>query len=192
MAGEITFRPLAWEDLPLLSRWRSQPHVRRWFEPLTQAQMEAKYGPRIAGADPTRSFLSLLDDRPFGYIQWYRLHDYPEYAAALGVGRGSAGVDLFIGEPDLVGQGLGARMLQAFLRQHVFPHADIECCILGPAASNTAAIRCYEKAGFRFWKNAHVPGEEEPEHLMLLTRSDFSHPEPGAVEDLLRNRARES
>lgn len=36
-----------------------------------------------------------------------------------------------------------------------------------------AAIKAYEKAGFRYFKKIQVPGEPEPEYLMKLTREEF-------------------
>jgi hypothetical protein len=35
------------------------------------------------------------------------------------------------------------------------------------------AIRAYEKAGFRFLKDAVVPDEPDPEHLMRIRRADL-------------------
>src|SRR6476469_1501916 len=84
--GLVGFRPLGWEDLPLIHRWLHAPHVARWYgERLSLAEVEAKYGARIAGRAPTRSFLMLYGERPVGYLQVYRIADYPEYAAAVQV-----------------------------------------------------------------------------------------------------------
>ena len=46
--------------------------------------------------------------------------------------------------------------------------------LIGPTASNVAAIRAYEKAGFRFLKTYLEPDSREQEHyLMELTRTDL-------------------
>jgi len=46
-----------------------------------------KYGPRIAGDHPTCCYLILYEQRPIGYIQTYRIADYPDYAACVSGGR---------------------------------------------------------------------------------------------------------
>ena len=51
-----------------------------------------------AGREPTSCYITLYAGQPVGYIQAYLIADYPEYAEALGVEVGAAGVDLFIGE----------------------------------------------------------------------------------------------
>jgi RimJ/RimL family protein N-acetyltransferase len=173
-AGEIGFRPLEYADLPLMQRWRGEPHVQRFYgPPATLEELGTKYGPRIEGKVPTRSFVMLLAGQPIGYIQSYRIEDHPDYAAAVDIGPGAVGVDLYIGEPELIHRGLGTRVLRAFLAEHVFSDPRIQCNVLGPDPENLAAIRCYEKAGFRFLKQVRVPGEEQPEWLMVLDAVNF-------------------
>ena len=46
-------------------------------------------------------------------------------------------------------------------------------CVIGPSVDNVAAIRAYEKAGFRPLKEVRVPGEAQPEFLMRLTSADL-------------------
>jgi RimJ/RimL family protein N-acetyltransferase len=45
--------------------------------------------------------------------------------------------------------------------------------VIGPSVKNIAAIRAYEKAGFRPLKLVPVPGEPDPEFLMRLTAADL-------------------
>ncbi len=53
-------------------------------------------------------------------IQTYRLSDNPDYETAVGVEH-AAGVDLFIGDPDLMGIGLGTEVLRAFVERIGWP-----------------------------------------------------------------------
>ena len=106
---------------------------------------------------------------PIGYIQTYRIADYPEYAQHLAASANAAGVDLFIGDATRVGRGTGTRALVKFLRTIVFADESIDECILGPETRNSRAIRCYEKVGFRYWKTVQIPGERAPEYLMRIT-----------------------
>lgn len=168
---DVRFRPLRPADFPLLHRWLGQPHVAQWWgEPPTLEAVAAKYGPRCAGFDPTRSFIAELDGAPAGLLQWYRIVDHPDYAAAVEVEPGAAGVDLFLGEPELLYRGLGPPLLVRFLREVVFGDSRVTCCVVGPDPANEAAIRAYARSGFRLLKLAHVPGESAPEYLMRLPR----------------------
>jgi RimJ/RimL family protein N-acetyltransferase len=173
----IGFRPLERADLPTLYRWLTTPHVARWYsqgEPRTPAGVEAKYGPRIDGRTPTRAFAILYGATPIGYIQTYLIGDYPDYARHVAADEEAAGVDLLVGEADYVHRGLGAPLLRTFLREIVFVQPGVASCIIGPEPKNLAAIRAYEKAGFRYLKTIQQPDEPEPEYLMRLARSELA------------------
>ena len=136
-----------------------------------------KYRTRIRGdADPTLLFLVRRRGRPMGFIQCYRIDDYDEYGRALALGFPAAGIDVFIGEPAEIGRGHGPALIRAFLRDVVFATYDVEDCVIGPSVKNLSAIRAYEKAGFVFMKDAPVPDEPEPEHLMRIRRAEVTRP----------------
>src|SRR5205807_1917212 len=95
---KIGFRPLEPADLPLLHRWLNTDFVKEWYDSgPPYEEVVAKYAPRIAGRAPTRSFVTMYGDTPIGYIQTYRIDDYPEYSRYVRAGEEAAGVDLFIG-----------------------------------------------------------------------------------------------
>ena len=172
----LSFRRLRALDLDLMHRWLNTPHVWRWWyaEGTSHAEIEEHYLPGIEGRDATKLFLILHDDEPIGFIQSYRIsaEDDEAYASLVDV-KDSAGVDLFIGEAAYVHRGLGHHVIRRFLAEHVFSDPNVEVCVIGPEPGNTAAIRAYEKAGFRFFKTIRVPGEPEPEYLMKLSRREF-------------------
>lgn len=125
MQAPISFRPLARSDFPLLQQWLSASHVDAWWhERLDLAGVEAKYAPRIDGAEPTHVFILQHAGRPVGWIQWYLWSDYPEHALQLNTGPASAGIDLAIGEYDMTGLGLGPAAVREFIRQIVFADAS--------------------------------------------------------------------
>jgi RimJ/RimL family protein N-acetyltransferase len=107
-------------------------------------------------------------------FQHYRIADDPEYAEVLALGEDAVGVDLFIGELDLIGHGHGPRMVVQFLRDVVFPFHGIHVCVIGPSVKNVAAIRAYEKAGFLPLHEVQIPGEPDPEFLMRATAADLT------------------
>jgi RimJ/RimL family protein N-acetyltransferase len=172
----ISFRRLRASDLALMHRGLNAPHVRRWWYDggTSYQEIEGKYLPRIEGREVVRPFVILHEERPVGFIQYYPIaaEDDETYAALVDV-ENSAGVDLFIGEPEYLYRGLGRHVIRRFLFEHVFSDPEIEICVIGPEPKNVAAIRAYEKAGFRYFRTIQVPEEPEPEYLMKLTREEF-------------------
>src|SRR4029077_8743489 len=132
------------------------------------------YRDAIQGKDPTYHYLAQIDGRSVGMFQHYRIASDPEYAAALALGEDAVGVDLFIGQPELVGVGHGPKMLRQFLREVVFPFHRIDVCVIGPSVKNVAAIRAYEKVGFRALREVRVPDEPDPEFLMRITAAELN------------------
>ena len=141
--------------------------------PYPDASIE-EYREAIEGKDPTQHYLAGIDGRPAGMFQHYRIADDPEYAAALALGEDAVGVDLFIGEPELIGLGHGPAMLRQFLRDVAFPFHRMDVCVIGPSVHNLAAIRAYEKVGFRALREVHVPDEPDPEFLMRITAPELN------------------
>src|SRR5215470_3217169 len=130
----IAFRRLAPDDLAQLFLWLIRPHVSRWYAPAPTsfAEVEAKYGPRARGEPPVDAYIVRVEDRDAGYAQVYPMDAFAEYAAATGCGAQAAGIDLFIGELELVHRGLGARIVGQFLDEIVFAREGVTVCIAGP------------------------------------------------------------
>lgn len=174
---EFDFPALTEADLPLIRRWLLEPHVRRWWadpprDTYPDDELE-KYRRRIVGEDQdTEIFFIRERRRPIGFIQCYRIDDHDEYGSALALDTSAAGIDLFIGDPDKIGKGLGPALLRAFMRDVVFVRYDVAECVIGPSVKNASAIRAYEKAGFEFLRDVRVPDEPDPEHLMRIRRDE--------------------
>src|SRR6476659_8614865 len=104
------FRPMAAADLPLVKRWLAEPHVREWWgDPAEQYQL-------VSGDldEPAMDqYIVSADGRDFGYLQCY---DLTAWNSGLGEQpRGTRGIDLFIGENDMIVQGHGSAMIRAFV-----------------------------------------------------------------------------
>ncbi|HEV8574456.1 MAG TPA: GNAT family N-acetyltransferase [Dehalococcoidia bacterium] len=174
----ISFRRLTEDDFPLMHRWLNTEHVARWYRVRGVPNpaldwVTDRYLPRIRGDDPTRAFVIMLGPRPIGYIQGYLIADDPAYSAHVQVGEGAAGVDMFIGETDVVHKGLGSHIVRRFLADIVFQETGALFCIIGPEPENAAAIRAYVKGGFRYVKTVRIPdGDAEYEFLMRLGRDE--------------------
>jgi aminoglycoside 6'-N-acetyltransferase len=183
-ALSVSFRPLRRDDLARLRDWLNEPHVAAWWgagtgpdglggagdDAATLPAVEAAYGPALDGTDPTANYVIVVDGAPVGLIQWYRLGDYPDYAAAIRETDG-AGIDLLIGEPSMVGRGLGPTVIDRFVTDVVFALSDVPRCVTGPDPENTRSVRAFERAGFRWVRDAVVPDEPGREHVMVRDRA---------------------
>ena len=171
----LGFRCLAPEDLPLMHRWLNAGEAARWYarRPYAYDEVAAEYSANIEHKTKTASYVILYGDAPIGYIQTYRVADYPEYNRYVQADAQVAGLDLFIGEAAYLHRGLGRHVARKFLRDFVFSDPAIHSAVLGPEPANRAAIRAYAKAGFHYWKTIHVRGEPEPEYLMRIERKDM-------------------
>lgn len=161
----IGFRRLTTDDFPLLRGWLERPYVARWWHHETEpAAIERDFGPAARGEEPAEDLLALLGDRPFGLVQRCRLADYPDYrdeiAAITDVPSEALTIDYLIGEPDLVGRGLGTKMLTAVIRRSWRDHPAAEAIIVPVAAANTASWRVLTAAGLR----RVAEGELEPDN----------------------------
>lgn len=163
----------------MLREWLLRPHVRRWWDDDPEERdypegtihdwMEA-----VRGEDPTDMFVIQIDGRPVGVIQSYRCDDHPDYLPQIGpLAHPAFGVDIFIADPALIGKGHGPALLCEFIRAG-FDRYGLDYCVIGPSKSNVAAIRAYEKAGFRYLKEYREDDTKDPPHLLLdIRRADL-------------------
>jgi RimJ/RimL family protein N-acetyltransferase len=171
--AQIGFRRLAATDAPLMHLWLNLLHVTRWYidEPTELDEVAAKYAPGTPD-EPTERDLILYAGQPIGYVQTYRLADYPDYAIHVAepeeIAAGAHGMDLFIGEAEYQHRGLGPLLMRRFLREIVFGRHAAPVCYLDPEPDNTSAIRAYEKTGFRHVKTVQIPGERVASFVMRV------------------------
>jgi aminoglycoside 6'-N-acetyltransferase len=163
----IEFEPLGHEHLPRLREWLEREHVRRWWRDNLDDSI-SEYAKAIDGLDPSDHYLIVLDGRPVGMIETYLVSDFPEWDEIVEAGKGVAGVDLFIGEEDLTGQGLGPRVLEAFARDVVFARPETHACVAAVDEENRPSLRAFEKAGFRYVRDVEEDGR--PHRLLRLGR----------------------
>jgi RimJ/RimL family protein N-acetyltransferase len=167
----ITFSPLRPADLPQLHRWLNQGEALRWYgrKISSAAEIREKYLQRLPVESTNHAFLIELDREPIGFLQCYRLADYPDYARLISAQPGDHGLDLFIGRDDLIGRGLGTEIVNTALAALIFSQPDARRCVLGPDPANRRAIRCYEKCGFRHERTVATSGGED-EYIMVCPR----------------------
>ncbi len=126
----LRLRPLAEGDEAELIRIHTKPEVMRWWD-------EPADGFPWDEPESTRWTIE-VDGAVAGLIQvWEETEPKYRYGA----------IDLFL-DPALHGRGLGAEAVRRVVR-HLIDERGHHRITIDPAADNLAAIRCYEKVGFR-------------------------------------------
>lgn len=129
-------------DLPLLERWLRSPQALRWWGPADQ------HIAALAQRSADTHAVITTGGRPVGYLCWQR--PSPAELAAAGLTdlpEDLVDIDILIGEPAYLGQGIGPSALAALLPK--LRAEGVAFAGLGTATANRVAIRAFEKAGFR-------------------------------------------
>ncbi len=138
-------------DSEMLRRWLAQSHVAKWWGDAARAMEHATRCP------PESHALVVADGAPVGYLCWQEPPKEELEAAGLtDVPEGLVDIDILIGEPALLGQGVGSRALEILVAR-LRSEQSVAFAGLGTSASNTNAIRCYAKAGFRLFREFQDP-----------------------------------
>jgi len=170
---DLSFKPLKEDDLPVLYGWLQAPHVREFYHRKSVPgweEMRAEYLQRLDPGWPTRCFVCCFGSTPLGYIQTYRVADYPEYAAMIGEERGIS-LDLFIADAAHIGNGWGRLVLLKFLRDVAFPmFGEEHVCWIYHDKRNHRALRASRAAGFRHVR--HFIEDGDPKELLALQRDE--------------------
>ncbi len=153
--GGYQFRPMTHDDLRMVRRWLTAPHVAEWWH---DADDFAFVSGDLDHPDMAQ-FIVTFEGRPFAYLQCYRMDDVYKagpWSGCLGEHpAGTRGIDQFIGEADMMGKRHGS----AFVRQ--FIDELLKCgtprIVIDPDPSNPRAIRAYEKAGFIAQREVDTP-----------------------------------
>lgn len=174
-APAIGFRPMTVADLPMVAAWLRAEHTHPWWS------YDSDYAPieeAVHGRAAVEPWVLVVDGRDAGYFQVYDVgHDdgYRAACASVGVGAGVAGIDYLIGDPALVGGGLGTRAIATFVHEIVFGRGWWTAVSAGPHPDNAASLRVLEKNGFRV--AGDIATAWGPERLMVLDRPSVDSPQ---------------
>ena len=132
MNGErVVLRPVQPADAERLRELRAEPEVARWWHP-------AEDGWPLSPGEDERFYVIEHDGEVAGFIESWEEGE-PDFR--------HAGIDLFLG-PAWIGRGLGADAVRTLAR-HLFEQEGHHRITIDPEVANEAAVRCYERVGFR-------------------------------------------
>ena len=135
LRGElVVLRPLRPDDVERVAEIQTEPGVARWWGPPDRDDLQRK----ADGRDEAVGFAVEHEGELVGFIQYEEVND-PEYR--------QAGIDLFLAER-AHGRGLGTDAVRTLAR-HLVHERGHHRLTIDPAVENAAAIRAYEKVGFR-------------------------------------------
>ena len=154
------FRPANRADLPMLRDWLETPEVRRWW-----GEPDAQFALLDADLDDARMTMRVVsfDGNPFAYVQYCRVHDWPQTPFAH-LPAGALAIDAFIGVPTMIGKGHGGAFLRLLAEELIADGAPV--LAIDPDIANVRARAAYARAGFV--EEAVVATEDGPVVLMLL------------------------
>lgn len=162
VSNSISFKPIKESDLPQLYTWVHTEHVKKWWYPdaLSWPEFHAKYLKKIH-SNSVWGYLIQVDDTPIGFIQYYDASKNPDDFGNVDP-EGTFGMDLYIGDTNFIGKGYGTRVLSKFIASIKEKH-NVTKFIIDPHAENSAAIRTYEKVGFK-----KVRTEDQPHYGKVI------------------------
>ncbi len=131
---KVVLRPLRGDDVERVAEIQAEPGVERWWGPPDEAEL----GRQAGGSDGEKTFAIEREGELVGLIQYHE-EDDPDFR--------HAGIDLFLTER-VQGRGLGPDAVRTLARYLIHERGHHRLTI-DPAAENAAAIRAYQKVGFR-------------------------------------------
>ncbi|MGZ3650881.1 MAG: GNAT family N-acetyltransferase [Bdellovibrionota bacterium] len=153
----FTFVPLQLRHLGLLRHWLAQEHVKKFWQ---ETEDEQKFREKFLVELPARSvraFVIVHDSREIGFAQYYEA-DKVGGGWWPGEPPGTFGVDLFLGERELLGKGMGPAAIGAFVSFMGKQEPAMRSLLIDPSPVNRRAIRAFEKAGFVADGEISTPG----------------------------------
>lgn len=132
---QVQLRLMAEEDVAPLARILAQPAVARWWGRYDEDRIRTD----LLQAEGMGVYTIVVDDgEVVGSIQ-YSEEPAPDYR--------HAGIDLFV-SADHHGQGIGSDAVRTMAR-HLVHDRGHHRLVIDPQVTNEAAVRCYERVGFR-------------------------------------------
>lgn len=169
----LTIRQAVLDHVPHLARWDRDPDVIACdgAEADADAASAAAYWAEEIAANSHVSchYVAEVNSRPIGAMQVIDPHLEPSHYWG-DIDPNLRAIDIWIGAPEDRNQGHGAAMMRAIIAA-CFADPAVTAIIIDPLATNTNAIRFYQRLGFRSAGQRRFNDDDCLVHM--LTRADW-------------------
>lgn len=166
---DYSFEPLREEHLRTLREWLVRPHVAQWWgDAESLEELRRDY---VDEPGTTRAYVASLRGEAVGFIQSYVAKDSGGGWWEDVTDPGVRGIDQFLCDERRLGQGIGRRMIRAFL-ERLFADPAVTYVQTDPDPANLRAVRCYAAAGFEAVGEVTTP--DGTAMLMHCTRDSLT------------------
>jgi len=141
--ADFHFDRLTEQNFPKLRDWLRRTHVAEWWGDAESIE-ELRSAYILGAGEPsaTRAYIARLGDEPIGFIQSYVVMGSGEGWWEDETDPGARGIDQFLAEVDQLNQGLGRRMIRAYINS-VFSDPAVSVVQTDPHRTNLRAIRLH-------------------------------------------------
>ncbi|MDG5471875.1 GNAT family N-acetyltransferase [Jeotgalibacillus sp. ET6] len=148
-AQSITLRPILKMDVPLLTKWLSNPDVLHFYEGrdrlFNEEEILRKFFRELG--NEAKCIIEYNDCR-IGYLQFYELDSGTKSSYGYFNEELIVGMDQYIGETHYWNKGIGTGIIEA-VSDYLFLHKRADRVVMDPHVSNLRALHVYEKCGFQ-------------------------------------------
>ena len=141
-------------DMRLVLKWLSEPELLQWVygedAPWDIDKVIDRFADKTTPESAVTACFIMRDDREIGYIQYFPIAKDSYKFNSIGMYekvKNGFGLDVFIGEPALWGQGIGTQTLD-LIEEHLKISIGAHLLCSDPATDNERALRFWRKAGF--------------------------------------------
>lgn len=170
---KLRFEKLEKSHIEILFKWFNEKHVQQFYSlrEWTVEEVEKKLSSYMLSTSLVHPYLAYYENLAIGYIQYYKAADFPwpDQDLTEEVIANSAGLDLFIGEVDYLGNGWGSKLIKQFLEEIIRP--SFQVVIVDPDVRNGKSISFFQREGFKIHKIISCEDAlKRPQKLQLMIK----------------------
>lgn len=158
------FKPAKLEQRALIHQWLTTPHAAEWFYGEGLQSTFNHLDQFFHSKTIFQYWVAYEHDHPFALLITTSIGDNDVHLKKWCKEKGKAiTLDILIGDPNYLGKGYAATIIQEFLLSQ-FP--NVAEVLIDPEASNSRAVHVYQKAGFTLL-DRFIPKHSPAMHYMM-------------------------
>ena len=150
----------------MIEHWVKRPHISKWLHGVGLQNTLSSLAHSFEGSSETQHWIAYYDKIPIGYLLTSEVNQNDDWVSSIEFsGEKAITLDVFIGEPDYIGKGIGPRMITDLLQSQF---SDVTDVLIDPEVKNSRAVQVYQKLGFQIIKTFIASWHPAPHYLMHL------------------------